>query len=164
MKKTLALLALACWILPWSVGCQNPSSQEPTAAADSESADASHDEESHAGHSHDHDDVGPHGGHLLHLSPSDAHAEWTHDDDNHLITVYLDDFDADKIEAAKFVVQVQDQTEEFALTPGDQGWSISSEALMNHINMGEAADVQLVVTDDNGDHTTKIEAHEHHHH
>lgn len=160
MPRYLAILALVALTLPAQLGCD--SQPAPQASAPSETTDASSD--SHAGHSHGHDEVGPHGGHLLHLEPSQVHAEWTHDDDSHLITVFLDDFDADKIENAKFVVQVGDQTEEFPLASSEQGWTVTSEALMNHINMGEAADVQLVVTDDEGDHTSKIEAHDHHHH
>ena len=137
------------------LGCQPAPSAAP-ATSQNEPADA------HAGH--DHGDLGPHGGHLLHLSPTGVHAEWTHDDDTHLITVYLDDFDVDKVSDAKFVVTVGDEIENFDLESGEEGWSISSEALMNHINMGDVAEVQLVVSDDTGDHTSKIEAHEHHHH
>ncbi len=160
MKLELAIAAVVALTLPCFIGCQSQATQQAATETEAEANEG----ESHAGHSHSHDEIGPHGGHLLHLEPSQVHAEWTHDDETHLITVHLDDFDADKLTAAKFVVKVGDQTEEFALDAGDQGWSITSEALMNHINMGEAADVQLVVTDDEGDHTAKIEAHDHHHH
>jgi hypothetical protein len=160
VKKSILAFTLAFVWLPLYSGCNNPSSEQAMQPTEMETAN----ESMEGGHSHSHDELGPHGGHLLHLKPSNVHAEWTHDDDTHLITVHLDDFDADKLTAAKFVVKVGEQTEEFPLAPGDEGWSVTSEALMNHINMGEAADVQLVVTDDQGDHTTKIEAHDHHHH
>ena len=121
-------------------------------------------EDSHAGHDHGPDAVGPHGGHLLHLEPTGTHAEWTHDDDKHMLTVHLDDFDAAKIVSAKFVAKIGDKTQEYPLTATDSGWTITSQELMTHINMKGAAEVNLVVVDDAGVHSTKIEAHEHHHH
>ncbi len=151
------LMGLA--VLGLVVGCQ-PATKEaaeiqtPPAAADA-----------HAGHDHGHDETGPHGGHLLHLEPAGVHAEWTHDDETHLITVFLDDFDAEKISEAKFVVDIPNaESEEFALTASDAGWTVTSEALVTHMNMGEAATVKLVVVDDSGEQSTKIEHHEHHHH
>ncbi len=139
------------------LGCAPPA--EPQAAATPEEAATS------GGHAHDHDDMGPNGGHLLHLEPSGGHAEWTHDDESHLITVFLTDFEVDKISSVKFVATIGDTVEEFPLEAGEgDAWSISSEALMTHINMGDAATVQLVVADESGPQTSAIEAHEHHHH
>ena len=160
MKPLTTLTKLGCSIVSAALVCMlfagcNPS-EKPVAKTDTESGGSSN--------SHDHGDhaVGPHGGHLLHLDPAGTHAEWTHDDDNN-VTVHLDDFA--EVSAAKFVVKVGDQTEEFALESGDDGWSLTSEPLMNHINMGEAAEVQLVVSTGGVDHTTKIEGdHEGHHH
>ena len=46
----------------------------------------------HAGHDHgghSHAAHGPHGGHILELGDEEYHAEWTHDDDSGLITVYV---------------------------------------------------------------------------
>ena len=152
-KISIALVALVCFN-----GCGAPGDTSDTQTA------AQGGGENGGGHSHDHGDVGPHGGHLLHLEPSGAHAEWTHDDDTHSISVFLDDFQADKIESAKFVATIGEETEEFGLESTENGWTISSEALMTHINMGEAVEVCLVVVDDTGEHTCTIEAHEHHHH
>jgi hypothetical protein len=140
-----------------TVGCQPPPSSEPTTSADGGA-------EMTGGHDHGHDDMGPHGGHLLHLEPTGAHAEWTHDDDTKLITVHLDDFDASKISGVKFVVKIADASQEFPLVKSDEGWTITSEELMTHINMGEAAVVTLLVMDEDGEQSTRIEAHEHHHH
>ena len=151
----LAVCLLA--LVSLSLGC-TPAEKPSTETAQPAETD------SHAGHDHGHEDLGPHGGHLLHLSPSNGHAEWTHDDDNHLITVYLDEASADAIKEAKFVVKIGEESEEFPLEAGDDGWSITSETLLTHINMGEAADVQLIVVDDSGEQSSKIEAHEHHHH
>ena len=46
----------------------------------------------HAGHDHgghSHAAHGPHGGHILEIGDEEYHAEWTHDDDSGLITVYV---------------------------------------------------------------------------
>lgn len=152
------LLGISLLLLPLIAisGCANSGSDVQTAEQGAVEEDS--------GHSHDHGDVGPHGGHLLHLEPSGAHAEWTHDDDTHTVSVFLDDFQADKIQEAKFVATIGEDVEEFALESSDDGWTISSEALMTHINMGEAVEVCLVVVDDTGEQTCTIEAHDHHHH
>ncbi len=155
MKFSLGLLLIPA--LLFAVGC-TPAA--PTASTADTKAPAESDP--HAGH--DHGDVGPHGGHLLHLEPTGSHAEWTHDDEKHLITVHLDDFDVAKIVSAKFVAKIGDTTEEFPLTASDSGWTITSQELMTHINMKDAAAVNLVIVDGAGVHTSKIEAHEHHHH
>ena len=149
------LLALAC--LGIALGCQ-PATTKTNAPATTPAA--APDE-----HAHAHEETGPHGGHMLHLEPTGAHAEWTHDDEKHLITVYLDDMDREKITAVKFVVDIPNaEPEEFALTAGDNGWTLTSETLVTHMNMGEAATVKLVIIDDSGEQSTKIEHHEHHHH
>ena len=101
---------------------------------------------------------------MVHLEPTGSHAEWAHDDDVHLVTVYLDDFDAASVASVKFTAKIGDQVEEFPLESSDGTWSITSQELLTHINMKDAAEVNLVIVDDSGVHTAKIEAHEHHHH
>lgn len=155
MKRRNVLAWLCLATATATLGCQPapppPPAQEPTAE--------SHD------HAHAHDEEGPHGGHLVDLEPLGVHAEWTHDDESHLITVFLDDFDAEKVASVKFTVEIADTpTEEFPLERGDDGWAVTSEALMTHLNMGEAATVKLVVVDDTGEQSAKMEPHEHHHH
>lgn len=147
---------MLCGLLLLASGCGPATPAPDTADAGTAPADA------HAGH--DHGEHGAHGGHLLHLEPTGAHAEWTHDDDQHLITVFLDDFDKSKVSAVKFTVKIGDNVEEFPLAAADQGWTITSQELLTHINMKEAAEVNLIVEDDAGKHSSKIEAHEHHHH
>lgn len=154
MVAVFALLSAAGALM---VGCQ-PKADPP--AANAPAAD-DHDHD----HDHAHEENGPHGGHLVDLQPSGRHAEWTHDDETHLITVYLDEFDAEKVTSAMFTVEIPDaESEQFELADGDDGWTITSEALMTHLNMGEAATVKLVVVDESGEHSAKMEPHEHHHH
>ncbi len=150
---TVSLMVLICFAI---MGCKPSTPTTPAGSTPAGTADA-HD------HSHD-DDHGPHGGHVVHLEPTGSHAEWTHDDDAHLIAVYLDDFDAAKIASVKFTAKIGEETEEFPLTSGDGVWSITSQELLTHINMKDAAEVNLVIVDESGVHTAKIEAHEHHHH
>ncbi len=148
---TISLLVLA-------VGCG------PAATDDSTSQKPAEDQtDAHAGH--DHGEMGPHGGHLLHLEPTGLHAEWTHDDEAHLISVFVDDLAAEDINEIKFIAKLDGgETEEFAMEATDEGWAITSEALMTHLNMGEAVNVDLVVVCKDGEQSTKIEAHDHHHH
>ncbi|MEZ6081555.1 MAG: hypothetical protein R3C56_39565 [Pirellulaceae bacterium] len=146
-----------------SLGCQ-PSATSSKSAKSSRFTDTADYDRFSAGHDHIREDVGPHGGHMLHLEPTGSHAEWTHDDDQHLVTVYLDEFDAASIVSAKFTAKIGDATEEFPLTNGDSSWTVTSPELMTHINMKDAAEVNLIIVDDAGVHTAKIEAHEHHHH
>ncbi|MEZ6138457.1 MAG: hypothetical protein R3C53_26540 [Pirellulaceae bacterium] len=156
MKRLFVAITLSAVLaLP---GCQPVSETAPAPAAETTpGADA---------HVHDHShDTGPHGGHLVDLQPGNIHAEWTHDDDTHEIKVFLDDFDADKIQSAKFLVEIPEaDTEEFPLTATDSGWTVTSEALMTNLNMGESVTVKLVVVDDSGEYSAKMEPHEHHHH
>lgn len=155
--QMIPVLALCC-VVSW--GCK-PAATSSTSSpkAGSETAGAT---DSHA--DHDHEAAGPHGGHLLHLEPTGSHAEWAHDDDQHLITVYLDEFDPAQIATVKFTAKIGDATEEFQLTNGGDGWTITSPELLTHINMKDAAEVNLIVVDDAGVHTAKIEAHDDHHH
>jgi hypothetical protein len=58
---------------------------------DAKSKDSSSKASNH-GHDHDDHEEGPHGGHLVELAGPDgesAHAEWLHDDETNLVTVFL---------------------------------------------------------------------------
>ncbi|MEM7473586.1 MAG: hypothetical protein AAF483_01200 [Planctomycetota bacterium] len=104
-----------------------------------------------------HHGLGPNGGHMLHLAPSGVHAEWAQDEeDQRLFTVYLDDFDEDKIVSAKFVVGTGEERDVYNLVKGNSGWSISSEEMLAHFSSDDGAKVKLVVTDDEGEHSCQI--------
>ncbi|MGN6135896.1 MAG: hypothetical protein ACTHOU_15515 [Aureliella sp.] len=150
-------------------GCSPKSNDQPSAMGTSGTTAADdHD------HAHDHGEHGPHGGHMLHLEPDGVHAEWSHDDDSKTITVYLDELSAAPSEV-KFVVKAGDtEPQDFALAKsegdaeGSKGggtWTITSDALMTHLAMGEAAKVELVVVEGDKRLTSSIEhSDEHHHH
>lgn len=154
------LLALAMFL---SVGCK----PQPAGQAGSGTAGTSSGEE----HAHDHGEHGAHGGHMLHLEPDGVHAEWTHDDTTKVVTVFLDELAAPP-QDVKFVVKAGDtEPQTFPLTKEEGGtgggvWTINSDALLTHLAMGEAAQVQLVIVSDGKEMSTKIEhsdEHDHHH-
>lgn len=161
-KSSAALMFLAL-ALSGTIGCDTKQSTKPVAGA------ATTGDDDHA-HVHDHAEHGPHGGHMLHLEPDGVHAEWAHDDDTKTITVYLDEVTKPASDV-KFEVKVGDtEPQSFPLTKAEGGtgggtWSISSDALMTHLNMGEAAKVQLIVSSDDKQMTSTIEhSDEQHHH
>ena len=159
MKKLVYCLicGLAC-----SLGCQ-PVAESTSGKSNSAATTDAHDDHDHSGH--DHGEVGPHGGHFLHLEPTHAHAEWTHDDDAKTITVYLDEFDQDVIQEAKFVVEIPNaESEQFPLTKTDDGWTGPSDALMAHLNMGDVVKVRFVMSDASGEQTAVVEHADHHGH
>ena len=153
-----ALLGLAMIV---SVGCSPKPAGDPNPGT---SGTTGSDE-----HAHDHGEHGPHGGHMVHLEPDGVHAEWSHDDDTKTITVYLDDLKAPATEV-KFVVKAGDtEAQDFPLSKTEGGtgggtWSITDEALMTHLAMGEAAKVQLVVAEGDKQMTSAIEHSDEHHH
>ncbi|MGN6547016.1 MAG: hypothetical protein ACTHK7_18315 [Aureliella sp.] len=163
---TFGKLSVGCGLLALAIfattGCAPKKTTEPTAGSSTEE---------HA-HEHEHGEHGAHGGHMLHLEPDGAHAEWTHDDTTKVVTVFLEELPAPPKEV-KFIVKAGDtepQTYPLVKEEGGTGggaWTINSDALLTHLAMGEAAQIQLVVvTDDNKEMSTKIEHsdEEHHHH
>lgn len=161
-KFSVALTLLALGLFA-TAGCETKPPVKPTAGTGTTAADDD-------AHAHDHGEHGPHGGHMVHLEPDGVHAEWAHDDDTKTITVYLDEI-AKPATEVKFVVTVgETEPQTFSLTKGEGGtgggnWTITSDALMTHLNMGEAAKVQLVVAADDKQLSSQIEhSDEHHHH
>ncbi|GIW98723.1 MAG: hypothetical protein KatS3mg111_2056 [Pirellulaceae bacterium] len=143
-------------------GCNNK--QETQTASVERTADSSAQAASGDSHHHAHDDLGPHGGHWIHLQPTGAHAEWTHDDETHTISVYLEPSLDDSVEAVQFEVKIGEQTEQFPLQRKGEAWTIVSEPLLTHLNMGEAVDTTLQVVSGDQQLSARIEAHEEHHH
>jgi hypothetical protein len=71
-------------------GCK---SSPPSAAPEEESAEYAEHEHEHD-HAHAHPEEGPHHGHLIELGDEEYHAELTHDEATHTITIYLLDKEA----------------------------------------------------------------------
>lgn len=157
LRPAFVLLSAVCLVVSCGTGCQT----KAPPAVNNAQAPADH---------HDHGDHGPHGGHIIALNPGHVHVEWTHDDKN-LITVYLDDLDATPTEV-KFTVKIGDaEPQSFPLTkseskePADAfAYSLTSDALLTHINMGEAAKVTLVVKTADAELTALVEHEDEHGH
>lgn len=144
------------------VGCEAPKDSKAKAGASAAADDH--------GHNHDHGEHGPHGGHLIVLDPGHVHAEWTHDDAK-LVTVYLDELSAAPSEVS-FVVKVGDaEPQVFPMKKSESkeadqaaAWTLAGEALLVHVNAGEAAKVSLVVKTADGELKAAIEHSEEHDH
>ncbi|MEM8734524.1 MAG: hypothetical protein AAGG44_09905 [Planctomycetota bacterium] len=149
-------LALMTFLICSVVGCSPPPSSaeadidsKKVTAADPIAAKSAHD------HAHGH---GPNGGSLVHLEPSGVHAEWKYDQDNARFTAFLGDFDEDKLTAAKLVPNAEGQAGEngnaVELAPGESGWSAQGDELEQLFSA--QTKLQLIVTDDEGDHTCEL--------
>ncbi|MFK7737773.1 MAG: hypothetical protein AB8B50_17195 [Pirellulaceae bacterium] len=106
-----------------------------------------------------HHAAGPNGGKLIHLFPSAVHAEWKYDSQADRLLVYLDDFDADRIEGAKIILTSNSTQQTIDLAATGQAWSVqdaSLEPLLGDTPQVEMGSVELVVTDDEGEHTCKL--------
>jgi hypothetical protein len=169
-SSIVARCAVVVAALGLLVGCQ-PQAGGKGSSAYTSGTPGEHDDHGHGddhGHDHDHGH-GPHGGHVLALEPGHVHVEWAHE--GKLITVYVDDL-AEVPTAVKFVVKAGDaEPQSFDLTKStsteaDQAaaWTIESDALLTHINMGEATNVQLVVVTGSGELSTRVEHSDEHDH
>lgn len=164
-------------LCPLGLGCGSPepsSNEDSTAAApagdhehgDHEHGDHEHgesDADAHAGH--DHPPHGPHGGHLLSLSPGGAHVEWDHRSDKDQVIVYAPELGSE-VTSVKMRFQIgQQEPKSFSLEPaddlGDHAFQVTSPELLTAIQAGDAADVTLIVTSDGEERTAEIELHEH---
>ncbi len=102
LLATIALMSFA------SFGCQPAASKSGDKSTKSA---ASHDDHGHD-HSHDHahEEHGAHGGHMLPRANGE-HAEWTHDDESGLLTVYFEEMVSagSKIEKVRVDLTVGDK-------------------------------------------------------
>lgn len=155
----LLLLAVAAW-----AGCNRsettgltPDAAEPVAVDGLEVPD-DHD---HAAH-----EMGPHGGHMVHLEPGGAHAEWVHLDSEEEIQVFVDEaIDAQSVAMQVTIAgQAEPKTYELKSAEDELGagaFRLKSGELLVDIKMGEAATVQLVVETPQGTQQAAIEHHDH---
>lgn len=96
------------------VGCQDRPAPAPEAKAPDAKAAKPADAKETANkedHDHDHPSKGPHGGDLIELGDEEYHAELTHDDKTHEVTIYLLDGAAKSavaIEAKELVINLKD--------------------------------------------------------
>lgn len=143
-----------------------------------------HDDHDHEGHDHGHDHPhGPHDGELIELAgaaPGETHhAEWTHDAESGLVTVYILDSQAKKerpIAAAEVTIEVRLQGKQpqtyvlSAVSTDNDGkasqFELQEPELLTSLKLKDAVDAQLHVEIDGKKLTGKVEyvEHGHHHH
>ena len=173
MLPRICVILMSCGLLSL-VGCE-PS--KPVAPANQvESGGGGH---GHA-HSHSHEDLGPNGGHLIELGDEAYHAEWTHDDENGIVTVFLLDGDAKEpvaIDSKTITITTTvEDTKQYLLdainATGDpplaSQFQIKDPALLVALSMaGESVEASLTLMIDGELYNAKFERHEHghgHHH
>ena len=106
MRTGISLVLVASFVMGAAFlnGCSKPA-QEKSAQKQEKAGD-----EDHSGH--DHPSEGPHHGQLIELGREEYHAELVHDDEKHLITVYLLDAQAKQavpIEQSELVINLTAQ-------------------------------------------------------
>jgi hypothetical protein len=124
------------------------------------------------GHDHHAEEAdGPNGGHMVHLEPSDAHAEWVHDEDTGKLTVHLDEaiLASKKIDGVRIELEVKGAPKKtYDLVANEKrAYELTSPELLTAIEVGagdaEKVTATLIVTVDGKEESAKLEHHEHHH-
>jgi hypothetical protein len=151
MKQPGIILFAACLTAFASTGCQTQTEPPTDTAAPPAPADAHH--------GHDHSVAGPHGGHLIVLGQEAFHAEWTHDDDDGRLTVYILDSEMQEvvpISASQIEIErtIGEDTQSFALEaveqpsagPGPYQFEIVDKSLIEALKaVGHGVEATLIV-------------------
>jgi ABC-type Zn2+ transport system substrate-binding protein/surface adhesin len=172
--RTILSAAVICLYGFPSAGCNNNASRSASSPPTSEQE--SHEDHDHEGHDHDdhdghdHDDHeghdhpahGPNGGHMINLSGG-AHAEWAHDDESDLITVYAEKPESVTKVEMKTNIGGTETVYEFEKKEADGKtmYEIVSPELLTAVKMGTGVDTTLVITTEDGQATAKVEHHSH---
>ncbi len=134
---------------------------------------AGHDEGDGHAHEgdHDHDALGPHGGHVIVLGEEEYHAELTHDEASHTVAVYLLDGEVKEpvtsgpTEVVLQVFQDGDFVDYTLAASGDPGgYALADEALCDLLAHSETLKGRIRVQIGDKEYVGIVEhtAHEHH--
>ena len=92
-----------------------------------------------------------------------AHAEWAHEDESDLITVYPEDVDA--VTKVEMKTNIAGNETVYAFEKkdldGTTAYQIVSPELLTAVKMGKGVDTKLVITTDEGEATAQVEHHSH---
>lgn len=152
-----------------AIGCSSETTLPDTPPQDTPGLHDDAHGDDHAGH--DHEELGPHGGHIIVLDPGHFHVEWVHVDEDNLVEVYLGEL-AESAKKVQFVAEIEGKEPvAYELEPAEDslgagGYQLQSPNLLTHIEMsdGKAARVTLVVeTDESTLKSTLSGAHDHDH-
>jgi hypothetical protein len=168
-NSKLLVAALAAFGFSCNVGCEPAATKSD--AGKQTAATEKKDDHGHS-HAHDHGDHGEHGGHLVHLEPSGGHAEWSHDDDKGIVTVYVEEIVSGgaKVEGVRIDLEVgTNPKKSYNLeTSSDEHkiensvFSITSPELVTALGVSEGVKATLVVVVDGKEQSCKLE-HDHGH-
>ncbi|MFK8115143.1 MAG: hypothetical protein AB8B91_23275 [Rubripirellula sp.] len=187
--RTLLTIALLCTYTAAFTGCENQADTTATATSSDDHDHADHDGHDHEGHDHDdheghdHDDHeghdhaaeghdehaghdhpahGPNGGHMVELSGG-AHAEWAHDDDKDLLTVFVEKPETVTKVEMKTVIGDKETSYEFEKKESDESttFQLTSPGLLTSIKMGDAVKTQLIIATADGEVSGKVLHHSH---
>jgi hypothetical protein len=153
------------------VAACNSSAPPPPSPAANEASGHDH------AHDHSHPESGPNGGHLVELGNEEYHIEWTHDDQNGLVTLYiLDGAAKDTVPVASETITITakvDETIEYKLAavapsgdpPASAKFELKSPELLVSLQLaGQGTDVSVAVTIDGEEYRGVFEHHDHGHH
>lgn len=174
LSSAAFVLSLSCLVFGVT-GCGGPSSPDSAATPTSGGPDnhahddhghdhAGHDhgEDDHSHDGHDHPEHGPNGGHMVNLSGG-AHAEWAHDDDKELITVYPENVAS--VTGVQMRTLIQDEATAYDFTKADDDgltvYTLTSPELLTAIKMGDAVKTELVIMTGDGEASGKVVHHQH---
>lgn len=165
--SSAALFSLVAVCFTGLVGCSGSTS---TPVAETSSDDHGHedhdhdhgDDHDHSHDGHDHPEHGPNGGHMVNLSGG-AHAEWSHDDDKDLITVYPEN--AATVTAVMMRTVIEDAATDYEFAKADDDgvtvYTLTSPELLTAIKMGDAVKTEMVIQTADGEATGKVLHHAH---
>jgi len=179
--RTILPVAILCLYTLTFVGCTKESSSTASAPPTSGQEDGhdhdddDHDHDDHEGHDqddHEHDDHdheghdhpahGPNGGHMVNLSGG-AHAEWAHDDEKDLLTVYAEKPEAVTKVTMKTTIEGNETIYEFEKQQldGKTVYQLVSPELLTAVKMGKGVDTKLLISTEAGESTGQVEHHAH---
>ena len=105
---------------------------------------------------------GDNGGHLVDLEGG-AHAEWTHDDQKNVITVFVDELEA--VSAVEMRVTIEGNTTPYKFEKtdleGKSVYQLESPELLTAAKMGQGVDTKLVITTEEGEVSGQVKHHAH---
>lgn len=165
--STAVLLSLVAFCFISLVGCADGTSTpvaETSTEDDHDHGDHDHDhgDHDHSHDGHDHPEHGPNGGHMANLTGG-AHAEWAHDDDKELLTVYPENPAAVTAVMMRTTIEGTAKDYEFAKADDDgvTVYTLTSPELLTAIKMGDAVKTELIIQTADGEASGKVVHHAH---
>ncbi|MCG8648270.1 MAG: hypothetical protein MI861_00465 [Pirellulales bacterium] len=168
-RLLLSLAVLTCYSTAF-VGCSGDTDQTEAGSQDDQDGD-DHDDHDHDDDDHDHDadgheghdhaEHGPNGGHMVNLSGG-SHAEWSHDDQKNLLTVYVEDPETVLKVEMKTVIEGAEETYAFEKVADQEYYQLVSPDLLTAVKMGQGnVKTTLVITTADGEATGQVTHHAH---